>query len=360
MKWTYLLAMICVSGLGFSAEPEEFRSVEEKIKRLEADAGLDVRPETTTFFVFGEFIYWKASLDGVGYATTAEVVANPGGGTLNNDFKTRMVHFNYEPAFEIGLGIGLPFDHWDLTARWLRSHSTGRDTAHGAPTDSIGNRVILDSVGLIEMLDSFPTRAKAKCNVNLDVVDGVLGRTFLWSRYFVFRPYAGIRGAWVKLDWDISFKRHISTPSAENQSYTKFDVDNDFIACGFIGGFESKWNLYNNFGLYSDASAALLYGNSSEKSKQKFYRIPAGETEVFEQKLSARNSAHTVKAVFDIGIGLKWETNMFKNGHFLIWAGYDFFYWPNVTQKTITQANRSRDRADLSYQGFVVGTRFVF
>lgn len=362
MKWIFLAAALGLSAMNllFSEEPKQITSFEEKLKRLEEDSGIDIRKETTTFFFSGEFIYWKTALDGVAYATTAKLVEDPAGGLVFNKFKTRTVHFDYDPAFQIGMGIGLPHDHWDISLRWLRSFTSGSDTAHGALTLEPGNRVILDSVGLIEILDVPPSRAHAKCSVHLDLADAVLGRTFLWSRYFTFRPYAGVRGAWLRLDWDISFKMPISIPSSVEQNYTKLDVDNDYSGYGFVGGFESKWNLYKGFGLFSNASAALIYGPSSERTKQRFVRIPADQTSTFAQTLKAKNSTHAVKGVFDIALGIKWEMDFYKSYNIFLWAGYDFFYWPNVTQKTINQFTRSRDRADLSYQGFITGARMEF
>ena len=363
MKWIFLAAVlgVCQMTLLFSEEPKRLTTFEEKLKRLEEDSGIEVRKEKTTFYFSGEFIYWKTSLDGVAYATTAKLVDDPSGvGLILNKFKTRSVHFDYDPAFQIALGIGLPHDYWDISLRWLRSFTTGRDTAHGALTIAPGNRLILDSIGLIEALPTPPNKAQARCDVHLNLADAVIGRTFLWSRYFTFRPYAGVRGAWVKLDWDISFKMPFSIPSPVVQSSTKLDVDNDFIGCGFIGGFESKWNVYKGFGLFSHASAALIYGSSSEKTKQKFRVVPADGTTVLSQNLKATNTTHTVKGVFDIALGIKWEADYYKDYHIFLWAGYDFFYWPNVTQKTINQATRSRDRADLSYEGFVAGARMDF
>ncbi len=366
MKRTYLLALICTSLCSSLISQElakissDVNSIEDKVKRLEQDSGLDIRKETTTFLLFGEFIYWKTSLDGVAYATTAVVDVGPTGDNVLNKFKTRTVHFDYSPAFQIGFGIGLPHDHWDISALWLRSFTKGTDTAHGDLSVTPGSKLILDSIGVIEGLNAPPNKAKADCNVHLNVFDLVLGRTFLWSRYFWFRPYAGVRGAWLKLDWDISFKMPISIPSASDQSSTDLDVRNKYFAGGFVGGFESKWNFFRGLGLFSHASASLIFGESSEKTKQEFFSIPANGTELFEQTLTAHNSTHAVKGIFDIQIGVKWEGNFYKENRILVWAGYDFFYWPNVTQKTIYQFNRLRDRADLSYQGLTAGARVVF
>jgi len=88
-------------------------------------------------------------------------------------------------------------------------------------------------------------------------------------------------------------------------------------------------------------------------TKQKFIRVPQFSLIAYPQNLKAGNSTHAVKAAFDIALGFKWETLFYKDWNLLLRAGYEFFYWPNVTQKTITQIQRTRDRADLSYQGLI-------
>lgn len=339
---------------------QEVSSVEGKVKRLEQELGIKTSPPTTTFNLFGDFLYWKASLDGVGYATTAVEVLNTDGTVGLDRFKTRIVHFEYDPGFLIGAGIGLPYDQWDIGVRWLRFYTTGRDKAHGSLIAAVGNRIILDSIGMLENLLSPPSKATAECKIHLNLIDLVLGRTFLWSHYFEFKPFAGLRAAWVDLDWDIAFTMPIIVPSIVDQSYAFLDIDNDFNAVGFLGGFESKWSFYKGFGLFSYATLALIYGKSSERTKEEFFLVPALGTTTFEQTLKARNSTHAVKSVFDIALGLKWEIHFKQRYGFLIHAGYEFFYWPNVTQKTIAQATRVRDRSDLSFQGIIIGAKFDF
>lgn len=361
MKWLYYLGLILVPA-SYAIAHNFGTSIEEKINRLEIESGLKAPPEKTSFNVFGDFLLWKASLDGVAWATTAKIVPSIGGGDIFDDFKTRTVHFDYSPAFQIGAGVGLPYDHWDVSTRWLRAFSTGKDHAHGVAAAGINDRVILDSIGLIQglLMPLFAQTAKAKCHVHLNMVDLVIGRTFVWSKYFSFRPFAGIRGAWLKLDWDINFDMPTQANIQLNRSFTDVDIDNHFYAGGFVGGIESKWNIYKGLGLFSYATASLIYGKSTEKTKQEFFVAPPLSTAVTEQDFSARNSTHTTKSVFDIAIGLKWETFFYKDYRILLRAGYDFFYWPSITQKTIAQFSRTRDRADLSFQGLVLGGMLDF
>jgi hypothetical protein len=372
MKWFWLVAVSCLVRVHplfalfgeltkiENTARQKIASVEEKLTKLEQELGIKQVPVKMVLSVFGDFLYWKASLDGVAYATTAVIVRNPDGSEGFDRFKTRTVHFEYDPGFSIGAGMGLPYDQWDVSLRWLRFHTEGRDKARGSSVEAVGDRVVLDLIGMLESVVSSPHRATADCKIHLDVVDLVLGRAFFWSRYFEFRPFAGLRGAWVDLDWDIAFTTPTSTPSPIDQSSAFLNVDNNFNAIGFLGGFESKWSFYKGLGLFSYATASLIYGKSSERTKEDFFFIPALETTTFEQTLKARNSTHTMKSVFDIALGLKWEIHFKKHDAFQIRAGYEFFYWPNVTQKTIAQETRIRDRADLSFQGLIMGGRFDF
>jgi len=141
---------------------------------------------------------------------------------------------------------------------------------------------------------------------------------------------------------------------------TKLAIDNHYRALGLFGGFDSIWNIYKGLGLFSYATAALLYGESSETTKQNFIRMSHFSPSPFKQNLTAGNSTHAVKGVFEIALGLKWETSFYKDWNLLLRAGYEFFYWPNVTQKTISQQQRTRDRADLSYQGLIAGAKIDF
>ena len=352
MRWLFavfflFIAAHCAAAMFTAKAHQEIDSVEEKIKRLEQEVGIKPEVYRTTFNFFGDFLYWKASLDGVAYATTAVSVVNPDGTAGFNRFKTKTAHFDYDPGFIIGAGIGLPYDNWDIGTQWLRFHTEGNDHARGSRSEAPGHPVILDTIGMIEPLPSPPSRARADCSIHLDVLDFVLGRSFLWSKYFNFRPFAGLRAAWVDIDWDIAFTRAIDAAAY-------LDVDNDFDAIGFIGGFESEWTLYKGFGLFSYSSASLIYGKSSERTQEKFFLKGA------KQPLTAHNSAHTVKAVFDLVLGLKWVIRFKDHYAFHLRAGYDFFYWPSVTQKTVIQNSRIRDRADLSFEGLILGAKFEF
>jgi len=215
MSLFYLFVLVSAISLSplHSAEHKKDSSFEGKVKKIEEQLGITSPPEKTTVSVFGDLLYWKASLDGVAYATTAVLVPAPGGDVFD-DYKTRTVHFDFSPAFQIGASVGLPYDQWYVSTRWLRSYSTGTDHVRGDLVIAPNNKTIFDFIGLIESLDSPPNKASAHCNLKLDLVDIALGRSFLWSRYFSFRPFTGLRGAFVRLDWDLAFTMPIKTPSS--------------------------------------------------------------------------------------------------------------------------------------------------
>ncbi len=362
-----ILAFIGIFSCGSLLSEEEdgiVISIDDKIKRLEQNLGIYTPPERTTFNVFGQFLYAKASLDGAPYATTAILKAAPDGVFVYDHFKTRSVHFEYSPGFQIGVGIGLPHDQWDIEGQWLHFHTTGNDKAHADQHIQVGNKAIFDGIGsiqsIVEGFDISPTQSKAKCHLKLDVVDAVLGRIFLWSRYFGFHPFIGIRTSWTDLNWNISYKMPIVIPSAFPQALSDLKIRNHFIGVGFVGGFDLRWNVYRGFGFFSRGAASLIYGNSCEKTQQKFSIIPEGQSSVFKQTLTAEHSMDVVTGIFDIALGLKWDKKIYKHNRVLLWVGYDFFYWPSAVQKTRDQVTFARDRIDMSFEGLILGARFDF
>lgn len=350
----FLFSSLCAEEL------EKISSFEERLQRLELESGIVAPKERTSVNFYGDFLLWKPSLDGVAWATTAVLVPSVAGGTIYDRYKTRSVHFDYAPGFEIGAGVGIPFDHWDISFRWQRLFTTGEDHAKGALVAAVGERNIFDIIGTLAPLFSPPNEASAHTRLHLNVLDGVLGRSFLWSRYFSFRAFAGVRAVWLNLRWKLSYTMPIQVPDQNPLSFSRYRIRNRFDAVGFVAGLETNWNLYKGFGLFSYGSIALVYGKSSEKTREDFFLVPPLSTTLFEQPLTAKNATHPVKGIFDIALGLKWEITFHKDYRFSMRAGYDFYYWPSVTQKTIVQTTRTRDRSDLSFQGLIAGAGFDF
>ena len=133
-----------------------------------------------------------------------------------------------------------------------------------------------------------------------------LGRTFLWSQYFSFRPFAGIRGASLKLDWDISFTAPVQPAAAFPQSFTLQISIITLMRVVLSAGSNPNGTSSGDSGSFLMPQLPDLWRVFREDEAGVFLHRFSCATPL-EQKLTARNSFHTVKGIFEIAVGLKWE-----------------------------------------------------
>jgi hypothetical protein len=371
--WIFLLTASFLQQ-GFALDETNFQQkvaldktgVEERIELLEEKRGLFSKHRKLQSVIIGEFLYWKADVDGVAYATTSRVVDVNGGGTANSDVKTRTPHFSYDPGFRLAFEVQAPFDLFDFGLVWTRIFSEGNDHARSASVD----RVITDEIGLIQPLISNPSNGSADCHIRGDILDLQFARGIEISKHFFLRPYFGARAIWSQVHWDISMKRHFVVPFGVNQDSTVMKVKNDFRAVGGLVGLELDWELAMGFGISSKGRGALVYGPSEEKTRQDYVFLPAGSDTVQESHFQAKNSTHSVKGLLGFFLGVFWEKQYKKTKHehivlhktaqVRVQAGYEFQQWPYTAQKTNTQSSRERDRFSVGFQGFTGGLDFAF
>lgn len=357
----------------------EEKAVTDRIALLEEQRGYQFKKRKFQGIAEGELLYWKASVDGVAYATTAVVREAGGAGfNLQTSGKTRTPHFDYDPGFRLGLGLQSPYDLFDLDLVWTRFYTEGRDRAQGTfvPINAEpGDKVIVDSIGLVVPLLSIPDSASAKCGIKTNVVDVQLARGIEVSRHFFMRPFFGLRAVDLVMNWRISLERDFQFPSTIVQDDTTLKVKNDFRAAGGLIGIDLDWRFAKRFGIQTRGAGALVYGLSQEKTRQKYRFVAAGSSAESEEMFKAKNGFYTLKGLWELFAGVFWEARFFqdKPDHSLgsskkyrremvlrIEAGYEFQQWPLIGQKTNSQLSRQRERFGLGLQGFTGGAKLVF
>ena len=375
--WIFLIPVTLFSMLKVAAYEE--KAVTDRIELLEEQRGYQFKKRKFQGVAEGELLYWKASVDGAAYATTA-VVKEAGGAAfdLEASRKTRTPHFDYDPGFRLGLGLQSPYDLFDLDLVWTRFYTEGHDSAHGtfiSFNPAPGDKVIVDSIGLIMPLLSTPDSASAKCKIKTNVVDIQLARGIEVSRHFFMRPFFGVRAVDLSMNWRISMERDFQFPSLIDQSETTLKVKNDFRAAGGLIGVDLDWRFAKQFGIQTRGAGALVYGLSQEKTRQEYRFLAAGSSESSDQMFKAKNGFYTLKGLWELFAGVFWEAKFFqdKPDHSLgaskkyrreivlrIVAGYEFQQWPLIGQKTNFQLSRERERFGLGLQGFTGGAKLVF
>ena len=109
----------------------------------------------------------------------------------------------------------------------------------------------------------------------------------------------------------------------------------------------------HGFGVTIQGAGSLVWGPTEEHTKQQYRFLPAGAETTEKQTFRAKNSFHSMKALWGLFGGIFWETYFSKKkltarslvvrqqrppSSFRVFVGYEFQQWPYVGQKTDIQA----------------------
>lgn len=224
------------------------------------------------------------------------------------DAEYEMPKTSWDFGFKVGIGFNTTCDGWDFGLEWTRFNGNSHTHVDIEPDE---NRILLALWSYVNGTGGASTFADvtdiiAEWNVNLNLIDGSLGRAFWNSKRLSLRPFIGFRFASIKQNYHLLHKggqfNENFTPDVNNE----VDIDNDFRGFGFRGGLDSVWNLGCGWGIYGEASLSLVYGRFSidhdEQNRQS--ETPFTKAKVLEIERSFR----AVRYMADFGIGVTWAS----------------------------------------------------
>jgi len=182
------------------------------------------------------------------------------------------------------------------------------------------------------------------------------------SKALSYRPFVGIRGAWLLQDY--STKVH-GGDFAEDPS-TAFHAHNDYRGWGLRAGFNMLYHFCKSWALYGDISGSLLWGDFHVNSK---WRGNNPTTDVLETLFREKERFHRVRTNVEVGLGLMWETFFHKDKmHVSFAAGYELTQWFMQNQLRqfigwggiISDSFNVPQSGDLGLQGLTVSGRLDF
>lgn len=350
-------------------------------------------------FVDVEFLYWYANETDLSYAALAQTStvttqSTPTTATLPVSYQH--LKSRWEPGFRVGLGWNMD-DGWDLYLNytWYQNNKKSTTSVDAFTTEfpALGAYAVNSpwsnkAFFLANDADTLFNSVSGKWHMRFNQVDLEMGRRYYLSQCFTMRPYAGLRGAWIHTDFNVSgFAQQAvisgTTPATGTYSFNTSDkFRNRNWGVGLLAGFQPAFYFTEEFSLYANADMALLWGQLNGRIKRN-YTSTRNSAGVMSSDLnaatSASNNSSGMQPVLDLGIGLRWETNWCDNQYaFSLDAGWEHHVWfdQNSRVKLISpvidnNANFSggTGRSNLSYTeeitdlamgGFVLRARFDF
>ncbi|NGX60520.1 MAG: hypothetical protein KR126chlam3_01696 [Chlamydiae bacterium] len=284
-----------------------------------------VRPHTCNgdWVISAAGFYWNAHQDGMEYAIDNHV-KNPGfidpaiGERileLNNliDAEYETPDFKWDWGFKIGLGYNTTCDGWDFGVVWTWYRGKANDHVEAEIDD---NHTLLPlwsayatPIGPIPYATDIETHWK----LQLNLIDIELGREYWTSKYLSFRPFIGLRIAFIEQNFEIQHKggswSEIPSPPfllAIPAFNDEVDLDNDFKGIGLRAGFNTVWNFGCGWGLYGNFAASIVYGRFSLDHDEEIRRASSPHDKI--KILETEESFHASRGMLDLALGIQWAS----------------------------------------------------
>lgn len=335
------------------------------------------------FLVILEGLYWKACQEGLEYAIQTQVMGtdimslNP---TLNNLIDAHYISpdFGWDFGFRLGAGYVSTCDGWDVNLLWTRYTNCATTETDSSEDENIALLPIWSAFQFPHAATTpvlFANSIESFWNLRLNLVDVELGRAFWNSRKLSLRPFIGVRvgsiNQWLKIEprggtWN--------DPNFTINLRGETHLHSAFRGAGLRAGLGSLWYFARGFSLYGNSAYSLLYGRFDVTQDEFLKEVtpPFGKIPVLESK----NSTRAVRGIWDLGLGIEWDT-MFCNCRYgltvaLGWEQRLFF-----NQNQFFQVNRMggtdqvipnntgensfiQPSGDLSTAGFTLSATFAF
>lgn len=281
------------------------------------------------FFLTAEWLYWRTRQGGMEFATS------------------KRIDFDFQSGFRVGLGVHLPYDHWDIYVNYTRFVPDASESAHGSFYP------LFLFQGTRGPHGTHVSKAHAHWKVEFQTADVEIGRVYYVGKTFVVRPFFGLKGAWIDQDVKVSYEGGFIP---HEQSYrTKFD--NDFKGGGPLIGVESNWLIGEGFSLFGDFAAAPVVGYFFNQQKQ--FQLHGAKV------VDLNTDSHLVSPTLQIVAGLAWDRNFHRDRMRIgLSAGFEAQYWWEQNQiEQFTDDDlpiHVREKGDLSFYGLTLRGRFDF
>ena len=422
-------SLVVITSSLSAADDSHIKDHERRLNDLEKRSGGVITPSARLgvnngydVFVTAAALYWKPNETGLSYA----IQENGSNANFADDGEVLESRGKYHWGFKVGLGYNMPYDGWDLYLNWTHfrakndfdccedcdecdecdSDCGGCDVCQPCSPcidDSCPNimfPVTVDFAANPIPLGAWDCDAFSRWKLHIDMLDLDLGRAFYVSKALSLRPFAGLRGLWIRQQQDNVYlgmqaapkylvpaasgatANSSLAPGSFNTPNVTYLVENEekFRGVGPRVGMDTMWSFGRGFGLYACGAISLIYGRLDVEHEESYTlgeptspcddecececEIPVLEIEGNEGRCKRQ---WFTRAVTDITLGLSWDRQLGNNdryhlGFALGWEHHMFFGLNQFLRfhDKLEQGSMTTNQGDLATQGWTLSGRFDF
>ncbi len=356
VKSNISLAAIFLSALPLYAMPPSCRPLNSFEQGYEirqnqmtaaynATARIDVRG-SWDLYTTGGYIFWQPREENLelGISNASKDNALPINGRVVN------MNFRFKSGFKAGMGIFSDRDNWDAYGEytWLSGHH--RSYSNGPIAGGV-----LPFWGHPANLPVSPiVSGKSQWRLELNIADAQLARSYYVGTKLTFRPFFGVRAAWINQLYKTSY-------TLENALLYPIRYSSHSWGTGPEVGLGSNWLLGYGIRFIGSAEADILFTRYNLTIQEKYSVAPTIDAILLRQSHLFSLRPHT-----NLELGLGWGTYLYNhNYHFDLSATYGFqvFWNQNMFRNFVDDISVGKSYApagDLFIHGVTGMARFDF
>lgn len=196
------------------------------------------------------FIYWMPTQSNMelGIISNQSSPAYFLNGTLTK------LGFEYEPGFQLGVGMNLQKDHWDILLEYTWFRSSARSVVS---LDREGDKILYPSWQLPDLLVAYYD-GNETWKLSLDLLEFQLGRGYAVGVDLSFRPYLGIRAALIDQKISVNYE-NVTNQIILPRNNVFLEQKSTSWGLGPRTGLETNWTLGKGFRFFGNGGLDLLY-----------------------------------------------------------------------------------------------------
>lgn len=345
----------CDSSYQSNDHEQRIQALENRSKSCPGQKGSDtiyhsVHGCMSGFSIEGEFLWWRAHLDSLDYAVTANTPLGPPGPESKG--RIHEPNFKYDPGVRVSAGYDFGKNNWDIFLRWTYHYTnpTSRVSIDPATETLAPIRDFASPSGIPAF--TFADAARVIWQNRLNALDFEMGYDYFYSKRFSIRPNMGIKAAWIDMEYRTHLTDVIAIDPNPNVGNVFIKNKSDYWGVGPSAGIDGYLHIGWGFSLYGTVSGALLYGQF-DTSYHQFSTNP----DLADFTISL-NDYFRQRAMAQFILGLEWAWCFSGDYLLALHVGWEGQYWWN--QNEFRYAHEAELSGDLTYTGLDVGVRFDF
>ena len=315
----------------------------------------------------GEWLFWKAEEESLDYGIQSTNFTNVGQFPLSSatqGIRGKISHVSpeYQSGFRLGLIGILPHDRWDISLYWTSYENHAHDSISPKPPKVVFPVYLNDNTIPIAL------SAKARWELEFNVLDLELGRSFFVGKHLSLRPFVAFQAAWIEQHLNIDYLDLTLTHNTEGSPIStttpKIASRNhsDFSGYGLRAGVNTKWPLGYGISLLGNFSYSLLCSDFD------LHQVEKNADGSFRTQL--RDDLDLTSQVLQLFGGVSWEWQFDNNRYYVnIHAGWEQQVWFDQNQLNLflnmplSRANVGdtlNQQGNLTLSGLTLGATFGF